>query len=210
MRAIAMRALVQSRGHDIWIDESTATRCVMKGRRKGSDKVETSTWTIERAKALGLLGRKGDNWTKQPIAMLVARATSELARILAADVLLGIPYSIEELEDDAPAEAAPDAAPRRSSTTARRKPLPERAPAAEPPLPSDDVPPAVEGPRSPEDLAAQDLADAEQQRIADEVYAEEARARAAAEFAAGPPEEQPAALIDDEPVVWEPPLEEPS
>jgi hypothetical protein len=38
--------------------------------------------------------------------MLVARATSEVCRLIASDVLLGLPYSVEELDDqDAPAVA---------------------------------------------------------------------------------------------------------
>lgn len=138
MRAIALRALVQSAGHEIWTDESTATQAVVKGRRKGSDKVETSLWTIERARSLQLLGK--DNWKKQPIAMLLARATSELVRLIAADVILGIPYSAEELLDlgEFTAESGDGDAPRKAParTTARRKPLPAKP--DEPALPEDE------------------------------------------------------------------------
>lgn len=119
MSAMAMRALVQSHGHEVWVDEQTNTRAVVRGRRKGTEQVQASTWTIDRAKQLGLTGK--DNWTKQPQAMLVARATSECCRLIAADVLLGLPYSAEELADQEPmAEQEP---PRR---TAKRRPL-ERA-----------------------------------------------------------------------------------
>jgi hypothetical protein len=202
MRAIALRALVQSRGHEMWIEESTATRCVMKGKRKGSDKVETSTWTIERAQGLQLHNK--DNWKKQPIAMLVARATSELARLIAADVLLGIPYSIEELEDlgDTAAVPAGDAAPRRPSTRAARKPLAEKAIALEPPLPADEAPdePAIEeGTRSAEELAAVDLED--------EARLEEARRRAEEEFAKDAPADGQPMLVEP-PVEWDPPVVE--
>ncbi|MBK0296689.1 hypothetical protein IAE22_32635, partial [Bacillus sp. S34] len=97
MRAITLRALVQNAGHEIWVEESTATRAVVRGRRRGSDKVETSEWSIDRARTMQLLSK--DNWKKQPTAMLLARATSEIARLIAADVLLGLPYSVEELDD---------------------------------------------------------------------------------------------------------------
>ena len=39
------------------------------------------------------------NWKKQPGAMLVARATSEACRLVAADAILGIGYSSEEIAD---------------------------------------------------------------------------------------------------------------
>jgi hypothetical protein len=100
MRAMTMRALVQSRGHWVHKVESSETRCVYEGRRQGDDGApERSVWTIERARALGLTSK--DNWRKQPEAMLIARASSEICRLIAADVLLGVPYSAEELADQA-------------------------------------------------------------------------------------------------------------
>ena len=96
-RAITLRAVVQSYGHEMVLVESTASRCRMKGRRKGSEEWQTVTWTTDRAKDLGLLSK--DNWKKQPGAMLVARATSELARLIASDAILGIDYSSEEVAD---------------------------------------------------------------------------------------------------------------
>ena len=128
LRAVSLRALVQSRGHEVWVEESTKTRAVVRGRRKGSEVTQESVWTTDRARDLGLLGK--DNWKKQPQAMLVARATSELCRLVAADVILGLPYSIEELSDEAPVEDAP--APRKSRTVRRQKveePVEEAKPA---------------------------------------------------------------------------------
>lgn len=102
MRANTQRGLVQSRGHDVWVEESTATRAVVCGRRKGSEHVQKSVWTMDRATRLGLSQK--DNWKKQPEAMLVARASAEVCRLVASDVLLGLPYAVEELDDtsDAP------------------------------------------------------------------------------------------------------------
>lgn len=98
-RAITLRAIVQSHGHEMVLEESTTTRCRMKGKRRGSDEWQRVTWTMDRARDLGLTGK--DNWKKQPAAMLVARATSELARLIASDAILGIAHSAEELADGA-------------------------------------------------------------------------------------------------------------
>lgn len=102
-RAITLRAVVQSYGHEMVLVESTNSRCRMKGRRKGSEEWQTVTWTMDRAKDLGLIAK--DNWKKQPAAMLVARATSELARLIASDAILGIGYSSEEVADGGPSDA---------------------------------------------------------------------------------------------------------
>lgn len=98
-RAITQRAVAQSHGHEIELVESTATRCKMRGRRRGSSAWQEVTWTIDRAKQLKLTGKP--NWQNQPQAMLVARATSEIARLVASDALLGIAYGAEELADGA-------------------------------------------------------------------------------------------------------------
>jgi hypothetical protein len=131
MSALALRGLVQSRGHEVWKVESSDTRVVYAGRRKGSDKEERAVWTIERAQRLGLTSK--ENWRRQPENMLTARATSEICRLIAADVLMAIPYSREEIEDQAAEEET--AAPRRVQR-ARVQRLP--APPPEPDL--DDQP----------------------------------------------------------------------
>ena len=97
-KAITLRALVQAHGHKVWIESSTDAKCVAKAQRKGESEVHESIWTIARATGMGLTGK--DNWKKQPQAMLMARATSEVCRLVAADVILGIGYSSEELQDE--------------------------------------------------------------------------------------------------------------
>lgn len=97
LRAHAMRALVQSKGHEVELVESTPTTCVMRGRRKGAEAWQRVTWTFERARQLGLTNK--DQWKKQPQTMLVARATGEVCRLIASDVLHGMPYNAEELHD---------------------------------------------------------------------------------------------------------------
>ena len=124
LRAVALRALVQHAGHDIWVAESTDTRAVVRGQRNGTATVMESKWTIDRARRMKLRGFGPDgNYTKMPAPMLVARATAECARWIAADVILGLPYIVEEIEDPGepepvPAEPATSPAPQR---TARRK-----------------------------------------------------------------------------------------
>jgi hypothetical protein len=99
-RAMTLRAIVQSKGHDIWPEEESDTRVVMCGQRKGSDKVQRSVWDIDRAKKLKLTSK--DNWQQQPKAMLIARATAEVCRLTASDAIMGMPYSAEEMRDEAP------------------------------------------------------------------------------------------------------------
>ena len=139
-RAITLRAVVQSHGHEMVLVESTSARCRMKGRRRGSEEWQTVTWTMDRARDLGLASK--DGWKKQPTAMLLARATSELARLIASDAILGIGYSAEEVADggnyeqqvteEATAPAAPTGTRKMS-----RKPKPK--PADEDGQPAPDV-----------------------------------------------------------------------
>jgi len=171
-RALTLRAVAQSHGHDIEIVESTATRCRVRARRRGAD-WQPVTWTIDRAKELGLTGK--DNWRKQPQAMLVARATSEAARLVAADAILGIGYSAEEVADGAsgdtptfdagPSEAAP-AGTRRMS---RRKPAEETPAANHEPVEPDKWEPVTEppAPTGPPPTPTPAPADAEPEPISD-------------------------------------------
>ncbi|MCP9997942.1 hypothetical protein LUX34_23820 [Streptomyces werraensis] len=105
LRAHAMRAVVQKQGHEIELVESTPEKCVMRGRRKGSDNWQTVEWTTARAEKLGLLNKP--EWKKQPQTMLVARCTGELSRLIASDALHGMPYVSEELEGTTTGEVLP-------------------------------------------------------------------------------------------------------
>ncbi len=97
MAAELMRALVMRAGHDIWIEESSSTRCIIGGKRSGSSRESKVSWTMDDAKRAGLQGKAV--WQKYPSAMLLARATAHLCRMIFADVLAGISYTIEELDD---------------------------------------------------------------------------------------------------------------
>lgn len=145
-RAITLRALAQAQGHDIVLLESTATRCRMKAKRRGSAEWQTITWTIDRAKDLNLTGKS--NWKQQPQAMLMARATSEVARLVAADALLGVAggYSAEEVADGAGPDVAYDEAPAPAPAkrTLRRAPAPAPAPVEDEPAEEAEVAEVVE------------------------------------------------------------------
>ncbi|GAA2773582.1 hypothetical protein [Saccharopolyspora taberi] len=129
MRAHALRGLVQSRGHEVWIEDSSDTRVVAKGRRNGSDVIQTVVWDMDRAKKMELTGKP--NWRKMPQHMLIARATAEVCRLIASDVLLGMPYATEELDDEVTVDESPAVRqPKGPRRTAQRKPL-AAAPAPE-------------------------------------------------------------------------------
>lgn len=134
MYARAMQAVLQSKGHSIWVEEATATRVVVKGHRRGeAHRVQTSVWTLDRAKTAELLSNA--QYKKNPQNMLRARATGECCWMVAPDALHGIGASVEELDEDpageygdateAPAVAEP------TKRTAKRKPL-DQASAVEP------------------------------------------------------------------------------
>jgi hypothetical protein len=97
LTANAMRGLAMAAGVRFRLDESTQTRCVMSAAAPGMERWTTITWTLDQARNLGLLTK--DNWKNQPGAMLIARATSQLCRLVAANILIGAPYSTEEVRD---------------------------------------------------------------------------------------------------------------
>lgn len=150
LRAELMRALVQSKGHEIWTEEYTNTRVTLCGRRAGQDHVQKVSWTLDDAQQAGLKGKQ--NWQRYPRAMLLARATGELCRLNFADVLAGMSYTLEEIEDlgdelygvDEPETPEPRATTKRKATGVRKKAQRRQleAPVArsteQPPLPGED------------------------------------------------------------------------
>jgi hypothetical protein len=103
MYARTIVALVTSRGHEVWTESEGEGRVTVAGRRAGSEHVERVTWTLDRAKAAGLSGRN-NVYRDHPQAMLYARASADVARRIAPDVLLGIP---EGLADESGGSAEP-------------------------------------------------------------------------------------------------------
>lgn len=92
-----IRSLVIKSGQAAYFrcTERTATRCTWATKR-GDDPEVTLTYTIEEATAAGLIKDKS-GWVKSPADMLVARASSKLARLVYPDVCFGL-YATEEID----------------------------------------------------------------------------------------------------------------
>jgi hypothetical protein len=157
--ALAARALLLRAGHEIIVKESTSQRAIVDARRAGGE-WQRSIWDIERARTAGLFpGPDRGNWRQNPKAMLVARATAEASRWVAADAMLGLPLIAEEVADsefERPAELdePPPAVPEQRTTKRRTPPKPRALPAGPPPMPPAPVPqeepPPVTKPSKPQ------------------------------------------------------------
>lgn len=133
LTAEAMRAMVLAAGHHIAFQEMTGARCVIVGRRKGAEDSTTVTFTMDDAKRMGVGG--GAQYGKMPRQMLAARATSELCRLIFADVIGGLISDVEALDgDEAPlATVTPMTTARRAKAKAQPEPdMPEPTPAVIP------------------------------------------------------------------------------
>lgn len=93
MSAEIMRAQVLAAGHEIEFVETTDTRCVVRGRRKGESSWLTVSFTADQAR------RAKIDLGGYPEDKLVARATSRLCRRRFPDCVAGVP-TVDELEDD--------------------------------------------------------------------------------------------------------------
>ena len=159
--ALLMRQLVFAAGHQIRYLETTDTRCVVEGRRRGGERWEKVTFTADQAR------RARIDLGGYPEDKLVARATTRLCRRLFPDAIGGMPYSFEELEDGddlveaatpTPSAEAAQPAAEPAKRTAQRKtrtprPAPSAAPTA-PPEPAEDQPPLPGEPGYDDDTPA--------------------------------------------------------
>ena len=103
MYSETMRALILREGHELRFVESTDTRCVIAGRRRGEDEWTKVSYTMAEATKSGDT-KKNPNYSTRPTEMLVARATARIARMMFADVIKGM-SAVEEIEYlDSPAE----------------------------------------------------------------------------------------------------------
>lgn len=150
--ARTMAALVLSHGHEIWTEQETEQAVTVAGRRRGSEHVERVTWTIARATKAGYTSNA--KYKTDPIAMLYARASGDVARRIAPDVLAGVPYSIEEIElAETPTSTVSRETVRRTVARAP-KPEPVEPEIPEPEVADDDEPPAELEPITPAQLKA--------------------------------------------------------
>jgi hypothetical protein len=130
-RAELARALALAAGHEVWVEESTNTRVKVCGRRRGSQIVQSATWTMDDAKKAGLTGNQ--TYTKYPRQMLLARASAELVRMVCPEVLGGITVFAEEAADLDVADNAPAApAPAAEVKPSNKRQRPAARPPAEP------------------------------------------------------------------------------
>lgn len=103
-----MRALILRAGHDLHIERSDAQACTIRGRRADWDESRWTavTFTMDDAARAGLLEDKRSRdgkvtpslYKKWPAALLLARASTTLARMVFPDVIAGL-QSLEELQD---------------------------------------------------------------------------------------------------------------
>lgn len=156
LRAHAMRGLVQSHGHEVELIESTDTLCRMRGRRAGSEAWQEVVWTIGRAEQAGYV-KKNAMYSSQPTNMLIARATGEVCRLIASDVLHGVPYTAEELRDSQPRLTAVQA----GAPVTAAEILSRRGPAPQELAPSDGSASASEGGESIEDAGGDEPVEGE-------------------------------------------------
>jgi hypothetical protein len=131
-RALTLRALLERQGHLFIVDTMTAKTAKGRAKRRGTSEWQHAEYTWAQAQARGLTRKR--NWQTQPEDMLVARLTGRLARLVAADSILGIPYTADELEDlqDAPTVAVRATGRTRVQRTAAAPPA-DDAPAADEP-----------------------------------------------------------------------------
>ena len=157
LSAEAMRALIFAAGHDIRFVETTATRCTIEGRRKGQENWTRVSYTMDEAKQSGDAG-KNQQYRTRPLEMMVARATSRLARMLFPEAIGGFPSPEEVYHDEV------EAAPASTVTVTQEQPKPKRAPAkrkavkaAPPPVEAGPVEePPLPGEEGYEELVAED------------------------------------------------------
>lgn len=134
-----MRRRIIQAGHKLRVVESTDSRCVLEGTRKGENEPSRATFTAEQAK------RARINLGDYPADKLLARATSRLCRqvfpdvlagsVIAEDLIDGVIPSGEPEPKQAAVEQAPVArkrAPRKTAQAAATQPPTAPKKAAEP------------------------------------------------------------------------------
>lgn len=95
VEARTMVALLKQRGYTVETVSSSDESVTVRGTAP-TGAVEESTWTHARAQKAGYTSNK--LYSSIPEQMLYAKAATEVCRKLAPDVLLGMPYSKEELQ----------------------------------------------------------------------------------------------------------------
>lgn len=129
MYARSMAALVMSYGHELMRGEAADESVTWHARRKGQKDWQPFTWTIQRATKAGYTSNA--KYKSDPIGMLSAKALAEACRVVFPDVLLGMAYSVEDLELDPDATDTGDVPapePEKPKTKVQRKPRKSQVP----------------------------------------------------------------------------------
>ncbi len=149
LSADLMRALVLRMGGRIRCVESTPDRATFAGAR-GEEPEQSITWTMQMAQRAGLTG-KGP-WQQYPAAMLRARASAELCRLVWPDVVGGL-YTPDEMGDARDVRVEAPAVPVVAEEVVDAEVMPVEAPA---PAPTPTTEPVVASApkRSPKAKAA--------------------------------------------------------
>ena len=135
-----MRALIREAGHKLNITQSN-TECVIEGERGDTGEIGTASFSVQDAVDASLcklvdgkVQARSSNgkrlpWESYTKDMLLARATSRIARMMFSDVIAGMSYTPEEVMSfTSPEPAAKPARARKASapaTTQRRAPAQE-------------------------------------------------------------------------------------
>lgn len=122
--AMLIAALIRRAGHriDYERDEKRlVVSCTVTRADDGSS--VTETWSMDRAKRMGLAGR--GMWAKDPMTMLSWRALTSAARLAVPDVVLGLAYTPEEIQSaqHVTARVVPDTQPTHATQNDGNAPL---------------------------------------------------------------------------------------
>lgn len=112
--AMLIAALVRRAGHKVEYRRDPVKQSVSCTITRADDGTSvTETWSMDRAKRMGLAGR--GMWAKDPMTMLSWRALTSAARLAVPDVVLGLAYTPEEIQSSAAqhvtARVVPDTQP---------------------------------------------------------------------------------------------------
>lgn len=146
--------LVRRAGHKLRIsgDDTRATAQII--RADDPDFTYEVTWTLDRARTAGLVGKAV--WKQYPAAMLRSRAITEVARMGASDALYGVIYTPEEVGAEVDADGEPTAPSRPAPMPAAVR---ESAPVPEP------EPEIVDAEIVPDDAPADGITDKQKRML---------------------------------------------
>lgn len=144
MSASMMHRRALEAGHRVRVTSSDTEATVSIWRKDDPQHEHSITWTLDRAKHAGLMGRKGP-WQTYPAAMLRSRAVSEACRMACPEVLGPAKYTPDELGGEF--IDAPEGAPAAFATPGPTTKVSRRKSKADPEAASAEV--AIEEPNGP-------------------------------------------------------------